>query len=157
MEDEGFAEMWQAHYGSVARSAYLVLGDREEASDVAQEAFARALQRWSEIQDLDRPEAWIHKVAVNLAVSRRRTLLRRTRVRAETSFVREPDPPRDDLAAALRSLTPAQRAVVALRFYLDWSVDDVASALGKRPGTVRALTHQAMERLRILVKDSFDD
>jgi DNA-directed RNA polymerase specialized sigma24 family protein len=40
-----------------------------------------------------------------------------------------------------------------LRFYLDRPVDDVAAALGKRPGTVRALTSQALARLRVIVTD----
>jgi RNA polymerase sigma-70 factor, ECF subfamily len=157
VDDGVFEAMWQEHYGSVARSAYLALGDREEAADVAQEAFVRALQRWPDVRSLDRPEAWVHKVAVNLAISRRRALLRRLRAPREVTSVSPPDPPRDDLAVALLSLSPAQRAVVALRFYLDWSVDDVASALGKRPGTVRALTHQAMQRLRVLVKETLDE
>ena len=43
--------------------------------------------------------------------------------------------------------------MIALRFYLDWSVNDVAQALGKRPGTVTALTHQGMERLRSLLQE----
>jgi RNA polymerase sigma factor (sigma-70 family) len=157
MDDEVFEAMWREHYQPVARSAYLVVGDREEAADVAQEAFARALQRWPEVRQLDRPESWVHKVAVNLAISRRRALGRRFRALREIPVVASPDPPRDDLAAALRSLTSAQRSVVALRFYLDWSVDDVASALGKRPGTVRALSHQAMTRLREMVKETLDE
>jgi len=157
VDEEVFEAMWQEHYGSVARSAYLVLGDREEAADVAQEAFTRAFQRWPEVQALERPESWVHKVAVNLAISRRRTLRRWVRGGPEVRQVDPADPPRDDLAAALRSLTPAQRAVVALRFYLDLSVEEVASALGKRPGTVRALTHQAMTRLRGKVKETLDE
>ena len=53
------------------------------------------------------------------------------------------------------SITPQQRAVIALRFYLDWSIEDVATALNKRPGTVRALTAQGVKRLRdALTKES---
>jgi RNA polymerase sigma factor (sigma-70 family) len=58
-----------------------------------------------------------------------------------------------DMLEALRSLTPSQRAAVTLRYYADWSVDEVARALGKRPGTVRALTSQAFTRLRALLQD----
>ena len=157
MDDGAFEAMWQEHYGSVARSAYLVLGDREEAADVAQEAFTRAFQRWPEVRTLERPESWVHKVAVNLALSRRRSLRRAWNHRVEVRDVPGLEPPRDDIATALRSLTPSQRAVVALRFYLDWSIADVASALHKRPGTVRALTHQAMQKLRETVAESADD
>src|SRR4029079_12753434 len=52
------------------------------------------------------------------------------------------------LAQALRRLSPAQRAAIVSRFYLDLSVDDSAQILGKRPGTVRALTAQGVARLR---------
>jgi RNA polymerase sigma-70 factor (ECF subfamily) len=156
MHDEVFEAMWHEHYGSVARSAYLVVGDTEEAADIAQEAFARALQRWEAVRQLERPPAWVYKVAMNLALSRRRALRRRIRAFPERGEVAPPDEPRDDVAAALRALTPAQRAVVVLRYYLDWPVDQVASTLGKRPGTIRALSHQAMQRLRMLVTEGPD-
>jgi RNA polymerase sigma-70 factor (ECF subfamily) len=71
--------------------------------------------------------------------------------------VHDPDIPDAELMDALTILTPAQRAVVALRFYLDWTVEDVAQALGKRPGTIRALTHQGIERLRSQLKEEQPD
>jgi RNA polymerase sigma-70 factor (sigma-E family) len=142
-----FEELWTKHFRSVARTAYLVTGDPQEAHDCAQEAFVRALQRWSKVGNLEKPEGWVHRVATNLAISsaRRRRPRRSIEVPAVTAG---PEPSDDELRRALLLLTPAQRAVVALRFYLDWSVEEVADALGKAPGTVRALTHQAMQRLR---------
>jgi DNA-directed RNA polymerase specialized sigma24 family protein len=59
------------------------------------------------------------------------------------------DAPNDPgIRTALAGLPPAQRAAVVLRFYLDLSIDDTAQVLGKRPGTVRALTSQGVARLR---------
>jgi RNA polymerase sigma-70 factor (ECF subfamily) len=145
MAESDFEDLWKAHYGSVVRTALVVTGNVEEARDVAQEAFARAYQHWSRVARLDRPESWVHRVATNLAISS----ARRRRPRLPPPALIEPPEPYDDrLAALVKALTPAQRAVIALRFYLDWSVEDVARALGKRPGTVTALTHQALERLR---------
>jgi len=146
MSRDEFERLWKMHFPAVTRTAYLILGDSHEARDIAQEAFTRAFQHWRKVSRLDCPEGWVHRVAANLAVSacRRRAL---TRVEPQLT-VGGPEPPDDELARAVAALTPAQRAVIAMRFYLDWSVDDVAHALGKRPGTVRALTHQAMERLR---------
>jgi RNA polymerase sigma-70 factor (sigma-E family) len=152
---DDFEALWTAHYWSVTRTAYLITGDAEEAKDCAQEAFVRALQRWSKIRLLDRPEAWVHKVATNLAISSTRR--RRFRGRASPDAVTMPEPADEDLQRAMRSLTADQRAVIALRFYLDWSIEDVATALGKAPGTVRAVTHQAMERLRASLKDNVLD
>ncbi|MDP9343470.1 MAG: hypothetical protein M3Q23_15540 [Actinomycetota bacterium] len=51
----------------MVRGAYLITGDREEAADVAQEAFARAYERWGLVSRLDRPGAWVERVATNLA------------------------------------------------------------------------------------------
>jgi DNA-directed RNA polymerase specialized sigma24 family protein len=62
------------------------------------------------------------------------------------------------LTEALARLSPAQRAAIVLRYYLDWSVEDTAKALRKRPGTVTALTHQGMTRLReLLVEEPLDE
>jgi RNA polymerase sigma-70 factor (ECF subfamily) len=152
---DDFEALWTAHYWSVTRTAYLITGDVEEAKDCAQEAFVRALQRWSKIRLLDRPESWVHKVVTNLAISSTRR--RRFRGRPGPDAVTMPEPADEDLQRAMRSLTADQRAVIALRFYLDWSIDDVATALGKAPGTVRAVTHQAMERLRASLQDNVFD
>ena len=155
MATDDFEDLWTAHYWSVTRTAYLITGDVEEAKDCAQEAFVRALQRWSKVRLLDRPESWVHKVATNLAISSTRR--RRFRRGSSPDAVTMLEPVDEDLRRAMSSLTADQRAVIALRFYLDWSIDDVATALGKAPGTVRAVTHQAMERLRASLKDNVFD
>jgi RNA polymerase sigma-70 factor (sigma-E family) len=144
---DDFEELWRDHFRSVTRTAYLITGDPQEAYDCAQEAFVRALQRWSKVGSLEKPEGWVHRVAANLAISSARRH-RFPRTIQTPSVVSAPEPPDDELRRALLQLTPAQRAVIALRFYLDWSVGEVAEALGKAPGTVRALTHQGMQRLR---------
>jgi RNA polymerase sigma-70 factor (ECF subfamily) len=148
-EDARFDAFFKEQFPRVARTTALVMGDLQEGMDIAQEAMARAYQHWRKVSAMDRPDAWVHRVATNLALSRLR------RRRPEKLLTEPPSPqpaPLDDeLLDAVRSLSPAQRSVIALRFYLDWSVDDVAEALGKKPGTVRALTHQGMERLRSLL------
>lgn len=148
-EDARFEAFFKEQFPRVARTIALVTGDLQEGMDIAQEAMARTYQHWRKVSAMDRPDAWVHRVATNLALSR----LRRRR---PEKIVTEPPSPQpapldDELLDAVRSLSPAQRSVIVLRFYLDWSVDDVAEALGKKPGTVRALTHQGMERLRSLL------
>jgi DNA-directed RNA polymerase specialized sigma24 family protein len=88
-------------------------------------------------------------VAVNLAISwRRRQRVRLAKPVEPEAAVPGPAEPDLELMAALRELSPAQRAAVVLRHYADRSVLEVASALGKRPGTIRALTAQGVARLR---------
>jgi RNA polymerase sigma-70 factor (sigma-E family) len=150
---EAFEELWRKEYPRVLRTVYLVTGDIHEAADVTQEAFIRAYERAGTVLRLDKPGAWVQRVAINLAISWRRHRARAGRAPApvpETSEIEGADP---ELMSALRALPPAQRAVIALRFYADQSVEDVARALRKRPGTVKALTHQAVSRLRELLRE----
>ena len=86
------------------------------------------------------------------------TRKRRSTLATEEGVVDPPELPDPELAGALARLSPAQRAAIVLRFYVDWSVEDTAKALRKRPGTVTALTHQGMTRLReLLVEEPLDD
>lgn len=155
---EAFDRLCRDEYANLVRTAYLVTGDREEAADLAQEALARAFERWRVVSGLDRPGAWLQRVTANLAISWRRRQRFRSfgpvRDRAEESPSASADV---DLMHALSFLTPAQRAAVVLRYYADQSVDQVARALGKRPGTVRALTSQGLSRLREFLGEEVDD
>ena len=149
--DAHYEAFFREQFPKAARTAALVVGDVQEGMDVAQEAMARAYQHWRKVSMMDRPDAWVLKVATNLALSR----LRRRQPRPVVDDPPAPEPATLDaeLLEAVRSLSPAQRSVIALRFYLDWSVEDVSDALGKKPGTVRALTHQGMERLRSILQE----
>lgn len=70
----GFAEFYQGSYARIVTLVAVLTGDKHEAQDIAQEAFARALGRWQRLRKYDVPEAWVRKVALRLAVdaSRRR-------------------------------------------------------------------------------------
>jgi RNA polymerase sigma-70 factor (ECF subfamily) len=158
MDEPGFESLCRRHYGSVVRTAYLITGDASEAVDLAQETFVRAFERWDRVSTLDRPEAWLHRVVANLSRSWwRRRLLQRQRDRAAEDVAPEPEVVDPRLMEALRALPPAQRTAVVLRFYADRSIEEVAQTLGKRPGTVRALTSQAVARLRSSLDDAFED
>jgi RNA polymerase sigma factor (sigma-70 family) len=128
--------------------------DHELATELAQEALARACRHWRRVRHMDAPGAWLYRVALNLANS---TFARRRverRAHADAAVLTKPlvEEPRTDEAVALREalsvLAPRQRAALVLRFYADLPVAEVASLMHCRPGTVRALTAQALERLR---------
>ena len=147
---EAFEKFCRDEYAAVVRGVYLITGDPEEAADVAQEAFARAYERWGSVSRLDLPGAWVQRVATNLAISwwRHQRVRARFQGSADSGKPLDPRPEDPDLMAALRALSPAQRAAVVLRYFADQSVEDTARALGKRPGTIRALTSQGLARLR---------
>ena len=154
-----FEALYRDLFPIVFRTAYLIVGDRQEAQDLAQEAFARAYERWRVVRGARSPEAWLQTVVANLAISsyRRRRVRERVARRTAEGVVAAIDIPDPELMRALRTLTPAQRAVIVLRFFADRSIEDVAHALGKRPGTVRALTSQGLARLRELLKEGASD
>lgn len=142
-------EFCARNFDGLARTAYLITGDREEARDLAQEALTRAIEKWRSVSKLESPDAWLQRVVANLAISTKRRRRRLTTLPIPPEQVPADLEARDDrLLAGLRCLTPAQRTAVVMRYYLDWSVKDVAAALGKRPGTVQALTAQGIARLR---------
>lgn len=134
-------------------SMVLFCGDRDVAEELAQEALARAIERWSRVSRYASPEAWTYRTAFNLARSRAR---RRAAERCANERYAQrsrpaalPDTPTAlALRDAVRALPARQREAVVARFYAGMSVDEAADALRCAPGTVKALTHQAVVRLR---------
>src|ERR1017187_1054441 len=110
-QDAEFQEFYEANYGRIVAMVAVVLGDRHQAEDVAQEAFARALTRWSRIGGYELPEAWVRRVALRIATDSGRRFRRAIRVSVKIAAQRqatEPEPC-DSLAftalgAALRRL-----------------------------------------------------
>jgi RNA polymerase sigma-70 factor, ECF subfamily len=86
---DGFDDFYQATFGRLVAQVYLVTGDLHEAEDVVQEAMARASVRWQRLRDYDLPEAWVRRVAMNLAADQRRRVRRRLALLARIG----PSPP----------------------------------------------------------------
>lgn len=134
-------DLYTASYRKLVAQLYAVTGNRQEAEDVVQEAFMRAMSRWDQVKTYDSPEAWLRTVALNLARSR----FRRT-VRGAAALVRhgvphaEPDlsPDHVTLMAAMKTLPEAQREALVLHHFVGMSVDEVATTLGTPSGTIKA-------------------
>jgi RNA polymerase sigma-70 factor (sigma-E family) len=136
------------------RTAYLLCGDREHAEDLVQVTLLRTARRWHAARA--QPEAYTRRVLVNLAKDRWRDLGRRpaeVRLSGTVDFAAAFGEPelridRDQLIAALATLSDGQRAVVVLRYFDDLSVDDTAAALRCSAGTVKSQTSRALAALR---------
>jgi RNA polymerase sigma-70 factor (ECF subfamily) len=131
----------------VIRLAQRMTGDRATAEDIAAESFARAFARWEKVASLPYREAWVMRVAANLAID----LTRRRRLPLAPAPV-TPDPAdqvalRLSLAEALRHLPKAQRDAIVLRYLADLSEEEIARAMGVRPGTVKSHLHRARQTL----------
>ena len=140
--DDEFHDFYAANYGRTVALVTSLLGDRTEAEDVAQEAFARALLRWSRLRTYDVPEAWIRRVALRLATDSRRRAGRMSRL-ARLSAGRpasggpEPDVVGSELSEAILALPFSQRQVVVLYYLVDLPVAQIASDLRLPPSTVK--------------------
>lgn len=151
VEQEQFCA--QAYPQLVAGLAHYC-GDAHLAEEFAQSALLKACRDWSTVTQTRSPIAWCYRVGVNAANSwfRRAAAERRARARhgPGPDFHDDPDPA-DRLAVheALARLTPPQREAVLLRFFLDLSVQETADVLASTPGAVRALTHRAVQALRV--------
>jgi RNA polymerase sigma factor (sigma-70 family) len=137
-------------FGVAYRASYPILGSREEAEDVAQEALARLLARARSVPD-EATVPWVARVATNLAIDRWRKVAR-ARSREPIRIHHTPlDVRRADLVRALRALPKRQREVIVLRHLLDLSERDTATALGCTAGTVKSTTARGLDRLRALL------
>jgi RNA polymerase sigma-70 factor (sigma-E family) len=147
MGAESFEEAFDALLRRALSAARRVLGDGPAAEDVAAEALARAYSHWPRVSGLAHREAWVARVAVNLAIDQ---------VRRRRSFVDLVVDARDDEAAVDRLLVLAavgrlprrQREVVVLSYLSDASERDVAEQLGISAGTVKSHLHRALNALR---------
>ena len=153
--DEFYAALWPR----LVRTAYAVCGDLGVAEDAVQTAFAKAYRSWRRISRLESPEAYVRRMAVNEVLSNRR----RAAVRHEVSTSAPPDraatgsldaaPGHDEMWRAVSALPARQRAVLVLRYYEDLSEQQIADALGCRPGTVKSQASAALATLRARLGD----
>ena len=162
----GEAAAWEplmlAHQEAVFRLSYLLLGDPDDAQDVAQETFLRA---WRHLKRFDptRPlRPWLLSIASNLASNRRRSAGRYVSAlmrafRNEPVFsasLEEKSAQRmqaSDLWKAVQSLNTPDQQIIYLRYFLDLSVAETAQALNVAEGTVKSRSSRALERLRGII------
>jgi len=138
--------------------AYRILRDPDRAQDATQQAMLGAWRDLATLRDLDRFDAWLHRLVVHACYAEARGQRRwDARVR-----VLEMDPPtspdmarsvatRDDLEGAFRGLTPEQRAVVVLHHHVGYPLTEIAATLGIPVGTARSRLHYAVRQLRTVL------
>ena len=143
--------LFRAHWPRAYRAAYLVVGDAAAAEDIAQEAFLAAVRSLDRF-DRRRPFGpWLHRIVVNRAIDWARA--RRLRAEAELTDV-VPAPPEPDrseagsLAARIAELSPEHRAVVVLRYLLEYTPGEIARLLGLPRGTVNSRLRRALDQLK---------
>jgi RNA polymerase sigma-70 factor (ECF subfamily) len=153
--ESDFERLYNNSYDRLVYTLLSILGDHAAAEDCAQEAFARAFRAWKRWSPDAPAEAWLHRIALNVAFSYRR----RRRLREVGELVRRlgrptpgPDPADEatwgDLHSALRQLPPKQAAIIVLRHQHGYSNREIAAALQIPEATVASRLATAKARLR---------
>jgi DNA-directed RNA polymerase specialized sigma24 family protein len=144
--DEAFADLFAAGY----RTAFRLLGSREDAAECAQESCARAFADWAKLADRGDVVPWVVRVSGNLAIDRWRKS-RRTPRWSTTPHLGTPIPDRIDLHRALDRLSARQREVVILRFLADLPEVTVAELLGCSLSSVKTHARRGLAALRAVL------
>jgi RNA polymerase sigma-70 factor (ECF subfamily) len=148
-----FKGLADEHLDKAYRLARAILRDEAEAQDATHDAFVQAWRRWDTLRDPTRFEPWFDRILVNACRDR----LRRGRTRQATDISDEVALATGDhsghtddqaaLGAALATLSPDHQVVVALRYFRDLAIEDIAGRLGIPSGTVQSRLHYALKRL----------
>jgi RNA polymerase sigma-70 factor (ECF subfamily) len=148
-----FPVLFEREYLNVFRTIRAMVLNDQEAEDLAQDAFTRAYRARLRYQPTAPPGAWLHRIAVNTAIShlRRQKLARILPMRLyeapdDRDYARSEA--RTMVESALAELSPKLRAAVYLHFYLGYSRDEVAHALSIPSGTVASRIAKAMTVMR---------
>jgi RNA polymerase sigma-70 factor (ECF subfamily) len=136
------------------RLAGYILGDACEAQDAVQDALVKAWQNWSSLREIDAFGPWFDRIVVNVCRDRLRRHRTIRMVELEAAGDVEDDDAfqsmfvQDEVAAAVGRLTADQRIVIALRYWQDLTLEQVAERLGLPLGTVKSRLHYALRALR---------
>jgi RNA polymerase sigma factor (sigma-70 family) len=148
-----FEDFYRAERSTVLRAVVFALDDADVGVEATDEAMARAYERWDDVGAMANPAGWVFRVAVNHGRNR----FRRRRLERRKPPPRDRDRPDVEVAdpalsRALGRMPLDQRTVIVLRFHLDWSIDEIAAALGCPPGTVKSRLHRGLQRLETMLE-----
>jgi RNA polymerase sigma-70 factor (sigma-E family) len=151
--------LYRAQAVGLIRLAYIMLGDRQAAEDVVQDAFCGLYRRWNGLASPAGALPYVRSSVLNgcrtvlrrRAVSRRVTLHQPPASSAEAAVLRNEQ--RQEVMRAVRALPGRQREALVLRFYLDLPDQEIARVMGVRPGTVRSAMHRALKALGPLLEE----
>ncbi len=147
---EALVDRYRDDYEALVGVAFLLLGSKEEAEQVVQDAFVSLRPRWESVAN---PSGYLRRSVVNnsYGLLRRRAVAERNRV--------DPSPPTQpdqlvELRDVLLTLPWRQRAAIVLRYLTDLADDEIADAIGCRQSTVRSLVARGLTTLRSEVSDA---
>jgi RNA polymerase sigma-70 factor (ECF subfamily) len=161
---ESFCAIVESHQEAAFRTAFLIVRDAGEAEDVAQEAFVRAYRGLRGFREGEAFRPWLLRIVTNLALNSVRARGRRTGLLhrfgggaderpADAGVVAGEE--RDLLLRAINELPEGDRVILYLRYYMELSERELATAIGRPPGTVKSRLNRATRRLRDVIEERY--
>jgi DNA-directed RNA polymerase specialized sigma24 family protein len=152
-----YAWFFRTEFPAVVRTVYLILRDHGRAEDISQDAFMQLYAHWRKVSRYERPEAWVRRVAIRMAVRQQKRDQTRGMLERHTGGVATPAAGDLDLEQAMKDLSPMQRAVVVLYYFEDRPTNEIVEILGMSQSTVRVHLTRARRRLADLLREEVDD
>ena len=155
------SSLYEEYYDKIARYAYLRIGDRAEAEDLAGDVFLRALESLKSYKERGVPMgAWLFRIAHNLVVDHLRKKAKRKTIPIDDlqiesginlAMVAEKKIEMERVTKAMEQLSQQQREVLGLRFFSGLTSGEAARVLNKSDGAIREMQRAAIEKLRKLL------
>jgi RNA polymerase sigma-70 factor (ECF subfamily) len=156
--DADFERLYRNTYRRILGTLITLVRDWAAAEDCTQETFVRAYQNWKRWKPDAPVEAWLHRIAINVAISDRRHQQLRQAGEVIKRLGKPAPPPdpstlaeRSDLVRALRKLPPKQAAALVLRHYHGYTNREIAAALGVPDQTVASRLAAARAQLQAVL------
>lgn len=160
---EAFAQLYETYFDKIYRYILLKIGRQSEAEDLTQQVFLNAFQSLASYKQRGVPfSSWLFRIAHNQAVDYLRKASReksfsledeRARIEVDPASLAEQKLSLEQLLGTFSALSPAQQEVLRLRFVAELTVAEVAQAMGKNEGAIKALQHSALAKLRQILRE----
>jgi RNA polymerase sigma-70 factor (ECF subfamily) len=152
-----FAELADQHLMGAYKLANAILANPADAQDAVHDSFEKAWGRWEGLRDISKFESWFKRIVVNTCRDRLRQASRRRASDISDLRIATPDSTgqvheRERVERALARLAPDDRILLALRYYRDLKIDDIAELLDIPSGTATSRLRTAHTRLRSVLE-----
>jgi RNA polymerase sigma factor (sigma-70 family) len=142
-----YSWFYRGEYPHVVRTVFLILHDRQRAEDVTQDAFVQLYAHWNKVSHYERPEAWVRRVAIRMAIRHVKREQMRSMLERATSSSPISSGVDVDLLRAMRELPVTQRVAVVLFYFEDRPIAEIVHILGTSEGAVKMGLSRARRRL----------
>ncbi len=145
---DGLEELYERSRDRLAGQLFGLTGDWQSSFDLVQEAFVRTWERWDRVSAYENPEAYVRRVAFNLAKSHWRRFGRSARpLEADKGQEVVDADSHHDLVAALRTLPAKEREAIVRHYLADELIDQIAQEMKVPAGTVKSWLSRGRSRL----------